>query len=132
MLPPPPSSHPRKYRVILMFVCLSACLYKSLSIVISAFVSIYTKILEVNLFAFAYRLFHRDFSPINGTLLPLELSTTCDSRIHMNCIIYLSILTALTPYSRNAGPVCSGYPTLPTEGHTYIYNYALLSTNKDA
>ena len=28
---------------------------------------IYTKILEVNLFAFAYRLFHRDFSTINGT-----------------------------------------------------------------
>ena len=24
---------------------------------------LYTKILEVNLFAFAYRLFHRDFSP---------------------------------------------------------------------
>ena len=29
---------------------------------------LYTKILEVNLFAFAYRLFHRDFSEINGTL----------------------------------------------------------------
>ena len=28
---------------------------------------LHTKILEVNLFAFAYRLFHRDFSPINGT-----------------------------------------------------------------
>ena len=27
---------------------------------------LYTKILEVNLFAIAYRLFHRDFSPING------------------------------------------------------------------
>ena len=28
---------------------------------------LYTKILEVfNLFAFAYRLFHRDFSPLNG------------------------------------------------------------------
>ena len=26
-----------------------------------------TKILEVNLSAFAYRLFHRDFFPINGT-----------------------------------------------------------------
>ena len=26
---------------------------------------LYTKILEVNLFAFAYRLFHSDFSPIN-------------------------------------------------------------------
>ena len=25
---------------------------------------LYTKILEVNLFAFAYRLFHEDFSPI--------------------------------------------------------------------
>ena len=32
-------------------------------------VNLYTKILEVNLFAFAYRLFHRDFSPINGTHL---------------------------------------------------------------
>ena len=31
---------------------------------------IYTKILEVNLFAFAYRLFHRDFSPVNGTYVP--------------------------------------------------------------
>ena len=29
----------------------------------------YTKILEVNLFAFAYRLFPRDFSPINGAYL---------------------------------------------------------------
>ena len=29
----------------------------------------YTKILEVNLFAFAYRLFHEDFSSIDGTLL---------------------------------------------------------------
>ena len=27
---------------------------------------LYTKILEVNLFAFAYRLLHEDFSPING------------------------------------------------------------------
>ena len=29
---------------------------------------LYTKILEVDLFAFAYRLFHEDFSPINGAL----------------------------------------------------------------
>ena len=28
----------------------------------------YTKIQEVNLFAFAYILFHEDFSPIDGTL----------------------------------------------------------------
>ena len=27
---------------------------------------LYAKILEVKLFAFAYRLFHRDFSPLNG------------------------------------------------------------------
>ena len=31
-------------------------------------VHIYTKILEVNFFAFAYGLFHEDFSPINATL----------------------------------------------------------------
>ena len=29
-------------------------------------VNLSTKILEVNLFAFAYRLFHRDFYPLNG------------------------------------------------------------------
>ena len=29
---------------------------------------LHTKILEVNLFAFAYRLFHEDFSPIHGLL----------------------------------------------------------------
>ena len=29
---------------------------------------LYTNILEVNLFAFAYRQFHGDFSPIDGTL----------------------------------------------------------------
>ena len=28
---------------------------------------LYTKILEVNLFAFPYRLFRRDFSPLDGT-----------------------------------------------------------------
>ena len=28
---------------------------------------LYTRILEVNLFAFAYRLFRRDFSPLDGT-----------------------------------------------------------------
>ena len=36
---------------------------------------LYTKILEVNLFAFAYRLFHRDFSPLNGAFFeksPIE------------------------------------------------------------
>ena len=58
----------------------------------------YTKILEVNLFAFAYRLFHRDFSTINGTY--------CNgtySRIHMNCIIYIYIgAPAFSIISQNA------------------------------
>ena len=30
---------------------------------------LYTKILEVNMFAFAYRLFHEDFSSIKGALM---------------------------------------------------------------
>ena len=32
----------------------------------------FTKILEVYLFAFAHRLFHEDFSPIDGTLRRFE------------------------------------------------------------
>ena len=43
---------------------------------------LYTKILEVNLFAFAYRLFHEDFSSIDGTLpcsvTKYKLLITCD------------------------------------------------------
>ena len=31
------------------------------------YIYIHTKILEVNLFAFDYRLFRRDFSPLDGT-----------------------------------------------------------------
>ena len=34
---------------------------------------LYTKILEVNLFALAYRLFHIDFAPINGTFAKAPL-----------------------------------------------------------
>ena len=44
-----------------VYVCMCVCSYVDIC------VCMYTKILEVNLFAFAYRLFHRDFSPINGT-----------------------------------------------------------------
>ena len=33
---------------------------------------LYTKILEANLFASAYRLFHRDLPPINGTFYFLQ------------------------------------------------------------
>ena len=35
---------------------------------------LYTKILEVNLFAFAYRLFRRDFSPLDGTYCRCNMS----------------------------------------------------------
>ena len=44
---------------------------------ISISVSSYTEILEVNLFAFAYRLFHEDFSPLNITLLLNILPSLC-------------------------------------------------------
>ena len=73
---------------------------------------LYTEILEVNLFAFAYRLFHEDFSPIYDALHKLERnlhetvnankltsiiyvyksspSSTLprDSRINLNCIAW--------------------------------------------
>ena len=38
---------------------------------------LYTKILEVNLFAFAYRLFHEYFSSIDGTLYSKYVGVTC-------------------------------------------------------
>ena len=41
----------------------------SLCINIYIYFALYTEIPEVNLFAFAYRLFHEDFSPLNGALL---------------------------------------------------------------
>ena len=34
---------------------------------------LYTKILEVNLLAFDYRLFHEDFSPIDGTCIIIDV-----------------------------------------------------------
>ena len=40
---------------------------------------LYTKILEVNLFAFAYRLFRRDFSPLDGTYLQMKLKSLQNS-----------------------------------------------------
>ena len=53
---------------------------------------LYTKILEVNLFAFAYRLFHRDFSPINGAywrhafaLCPVHISNGIISQPVIKC-----------------------------------------------
>ena len=33
---------------------------------------LYTKILEVNLFAYAYRLFHRDISPLDETFCKMS------------------------------------------------------------
>ena len=57
---------------------------------------LYTKILEVNLFAFAYRLFHRDFSPINGTLptfYMVKISYKNFSLIFLNVFISFGYLT---------------------------------------
>ena len=47
---------------------------------------LYTEILEVNLFAFAYRLFHRDFSPIKGAYyLSICLSVCLSIYISIYC-----------------------------------------------
>ena len=45
----------------------------------------YTKILEVNLFAFAYRLFRRDFSPLDGTYC-MGTHSFLQPYIHTKCI----------------------------------------------
>ena len=57
-----------KHNVLKRLICLvqlsNKCVNKAKTKNIYIFV--YTKILELNLFAFAYRLFHEDFSPNNG------------------------------------------------------------------
>ena len=54
------------------------CVYTlfGLHIYIYIYIFIYTKILEVNLFAFAYRLFHEDFSSVVGTFSTQILGAT--------------------------------------------------------
>ena len=51
-------------KIMIQFICI----LESQVVECSMGCFFYTKILEVNLFAFAYRLFHEDFSPIDGTL----------------------------------------------------------------
>ena len=65
----------------------------------------FTEIIEANFSAFVYRLFHEDVSSIDGTnaakltfvvyvhniKLSIEHSTTCDSRINLNCVTCNSI-----------------------------------------
>ena len=45
---------------------------------------LYTKILEVNLFAFAYRLFRRDFSPLDGTCVPSSGEKSLRNSLYAN------------------------------------------------
>ena len=52
--------------IIISLLYLNYIFCNSLSYI---YIYIYTKILEVNLFAFAYRLFHRDFSPNQWDIL---------------------------------------------------------------
>ena len=48
----------------------------------------YTKILEVNLFAFAHRLFHEDFSPIYGALHDTQ---PFSSYIYIKLVAFLNV-----------------------------------------
>ena len=56
---------------------------------------LYTKILEVDLFAFAYRLFRRDFSPLDGTYFSLDFLIIGKS-VHPDSKLGRSRLSLLT------------------------------------
>ena len=58
----------------------------------SEYINSYTKILEVNLFAFAYRLFHRDFSPLNGASCIHRYSGITSGRVLDGELLYTKIL----------------------------------------
>ena len=50
---------------------------------------LYTKILEINLFALAYRLFREDFSPINGALHDIQPFSKL--YIYINLVGFLNV-----------------------------------------
>ena len=58
----------------------------------SEYINSYTKILEVNLFAFAYRLFHRDFSPLNWASYIHRYSGITSGRVLDGELLYTKIL----------------------------------------
>ena len=51
---------------------------------------VYTKILEVNLFAFAYRLFRRDFSPLD-TCFPVIIFTSMLQLLALYVTFHVSV-----------------------------------------
>ena len=55
---------------------------------------LYTKILEVNLFAFAYRLFRRDFSPLDG-IYCMDLGYLYLKAQYQKCITVLQFMQSL-------------------------------------
>ena len=67
-----------------------------------------TKITEVTLSVFVYRLFRKDITPLGNTdkltpvilciKLTIEHFTTCDSRINLNYMMWTEILTVLKQY----------------------------------
>ena len=58
-------------------------------------VNIYTNILEVNLFAFACRLFHEDFSPIYGARAQAHYHLWCQNKDELHVNIYTYFETCL-------------------------------------
>ena len=73
----------KKYSYSFVFVLLYSCVHLTLCVCIHNIV-LYTKILEVNLFAFAYRLFHEDFSSIIGRWLKRNLHETVCRQMQTN------------------------------------------------
>ena len=62
------SSNPGWVEVgVLKYFCPKSYLIKNINCSLLLFADTILEVLEVNLFAFAYRLFRRDFSPLDGT-----------------------------------------------------------------
>ena len=77
---------------------------------------LYTKILEVNLFAFAYRLFRRDFSPPDGTYCIYRYIDIETGLSRANMLCYSHLLACLTAMpSATVDPnldLCTTYPIM--------------------
>ena len=90
------------------------------------YIYIYTKILEVNLFAFAYRLFRRDFSPLDGTYC---MGTHSFLQLYMYFVLIWEGFMGIRskrPKTKTSQVICQNVPFLVSQNVPSIFSLYLI------
>ena len=86
------------------------------------YITYYTKILELNLFAFAYRLFHEDFSPIDGAHIFI-LSLLSLLPVIYNCVSASESVVAIKPKANESFIWLTNYFGIEQDHCLQLINY---------